>query len=168
VTIQVRKETAEDYAGIRAVNRLALAGESEAALVDRLRADGLVVVSLVAVLEERIVGHILFSRLRIETVEGSAGAVALAPMAVRPEHQRSGVGSVLVRHCLGACRARGESIVVVVGHPHYYPRFGFSARLAERLAGPFPGDAVMALELKPGALVGVSGAVRYPEAFGLR
>ncbi|MDP2997611.1 MAG: N-acetyltransferase [Bryobacterales bacterium] len=167
MNIEIREETAGDHAGIREVNRLAFEGEEEALLVDRLRAQGLVVASLVAVAEDRVVGHILFSRLPIETPEGAVEAVALAPMAVRPEMQRSGIGSGLVRRGLEVARRRGEAIVIVVGHPGYYPRLGFSAQLAGRLSGPFSGDVFMALELIPGALDGVTGIVRYPEAFGL-
>ncbi len=165
--IEIREETAADPPGIREVNRLAFEGEEEALLVDRLRAQDLVVASLVAVAEGRVVGHILFSRLPIETPEGVVDAVALAPMAVRPDVQRRAIGSRLVRRGLEAARQRGEAIVIVVGHPGYYPRFGFSAELARRLRGPFSGDVFMALELTPGALDGVTGAVQYPEAFGL-
>ena len=111
-------------------------------------------------------GHILFSELPIETDQGVLDAVSLAPMSVLPKWQRRGIGSALVRHGLEACRERGKAIVVVVGHPGYYPRFGFSAALAKNLYGPFSGEAWMAIELKPGALEGVRGAVRYPEAFG--
>jgi putative acetyltransferase len=90
-------------------------------------------------------------------------------MAVRPEWQRRGIGSVLVRAGLDLCRARGTAVVIVLGHPGYYPRFGFSTELALRIQCPFPGagDAWMALELTPGALSGVTGTVRYPAAFGL-
>ena len=167
MNIEIREETAADHPGIREVNRLAFDGEEEALLVDRLRAEGLVVASLAAVAEDRVVGHILFSRLPIETPDGAVDAVALAPMAVRPEVQRSGIGTLLVWRGLEVARQRGEAIVIVVGHPDYYPRFGFSAELAGRLSGPFSGDIFMALELTPGALNGVTGAVRYPEAFGL-
>jgi putative acetyltransferase len=167
LNIEICEETAADHPGIREVNRLAFEGDEEALLVDRLRAQGLVVASLVAVDDDRVIGHILFSRLPIDTPDGAIDAVALAPMAVRPEAQRRGIGSLLVRRGIEVCRQRGEAIVIVVGHPDYYPRFGFSAQLARRLSGPFSGDVFMALELTPGALDGVTGAVRYPEAFGL-
>jgi putative acetyltransferase len=167
VDVEIREETAEDHAGIREINRLAFEGDDEALLVDRLRSEGLVVASLVAAVKARVVGHILFSRLPVETPNGTIDAVALAPMAVRPEMQRNGIGSLLVRRGLDVCRERGEAIAVVLGHPGYYPRFGFSAALAQRLTSPFSGDAFMALELMPGALDGVTGTVRYPEAFGL-
>jgi putative acetyltransferase len=165
--VYVREETPQDHEAIREVNRLAFKGEEEAQLVDRLRADGLVVASLVAVEDGQVVGHILFSELAIQTNEGGLRAVALAPMAVRPEAQRRGIGSALVRQGLRVCRERGRSAVIVVGHPAYYPRFGFSAERARNLRSPFSGDAFMALELTPRALENVIGTVRYPEAFGL-
>ena len=86
-------------------------------------------------------------------------------MAVIPQRQRRGIGSALVRRGLGVCRERGKSIVVVLGHPAYYGRFGFSTELAKNLRGPYSGNAWMALELIPGALKGVKGIVRYPKAF---
>jgi putative acetyltransferase len=124
-----------------------------------------VIVSLVAESAGGLAGHILFSRLPIETEKGIVDAVALAPMAVRPAMQLKGIGSSLVRRGLALCRDRGERIVVVVGHPSYYPRFGFSARAAEVLKSPFSGEIFMAMPLVPGALEGVTGTVRYPSAF---
>jgi putative acetyltransferase len=93
--------------------------------------------------------------------------VALAPLAVVPRHQRLGVGGRLIQHGLSWLRGRGEHIVLVLGHPEYYPRFGFSSERARALESPFPAEAFMALELLPGALDGVRGRVRYPNAFGL-
>jgi len=109
----------------------------------------------------------LFSELPIETGQGLIDAVSLAPLAVNPICQRQGIGSALVRQGLEHCRERGKPIVVVLGHPGYYPRFGFSAELAKKLHGPFSGEAWMALELRDGALDDVEGTVRYPEAFGV-
>jgi putative acetyltransferase len=94
-------------------------------------------------------------------------ALALAPLAVLPENQRQGIGSELVRDGLMACRAAGQRIVVVLGHAHFYPRFGFSSELAVPLNSPFAGEAWMALELVPEALAGVTGRVCYPPPFGL-
>src|SRR5947199_8417908 len=88
-------------------------------------------------------------------------------MAVLPEQKRKGFGSALVREGLEVCRDQGHRIVVVLGHPDFYPRFGVSATLAEPLSSPFGGrEAWMALELVPGALTGVTGWVRYPPPFG--
>ncbi|HEX5271417.1 MAG TPA: GNAT family N-acetyltransferase [Gemmataceae bacterium] len=163
----VREETPEDLEAIREVNRRTFGREGEARLVDALRDGGYLRLSLVAEEGGQVVGHILFSDLPIVTPTGTRHALALAPMAVLPERQRQGVGSRLVREGLRAGVAAGHRAVVVLGHPDYYPRFGFSARLAGRLKAPFSGPAFMALELVPGALDGVTGEVRYPPPFGL-
>jgi putative acetyltransferase len=160
-------EDAEERSVIHSINRAAFGCQDEADLVDRLRTEGVVLASLVAEIPERIVGHILFSRMSIETTGGSVPAVALAPMAVLSEHQRKGIGGRLIRHGLNLLRGRAEQIVIVVGHPGYYPRFGFSSEKARSLESPFPQDAFMAIELSPGALDGVRGRVRYPAAFGI-
>ena len=163
----IRPETPDDYAGVREVNELAFASDVEATLVDRLRADGAVVASLVAEEDSRVVGHILFSELPIETGVGQIPAVALAPMAVHPDWQRRGIGGHLIRAGLAACKRAGKAAVIVVGHTEYYPRFGFSAELARAISSPYSeyGNAWMAIELVPGVLAGIRGSVTYPEAF---
>ncbi|UCD57603.1 MAG: N-acetyltransferase, partial [Candidatus Hydrogenedentota bacterium] len=115
----------------------------------------------------QIVGHILFTPIIIETQRGAVSALALAPMAVRPEFQNQGVGSELVRQGLKECRRLGHKVVVVVGHPTYYPRFGFSSARAKGLEAPFhvSDEAFLALELVPAALDGRSGMVKYPSEF---
>jgi len=166
----IRPETAEDYAAIREVNRLAFGREVEPRLVEALRRlpEFIPELSLVAIEAGQIVGHILFSPLVIETQEGAVPAVALATLAVRPEFQNQGVGSELVRDGLERCRSLGHRIVVVVGHPKYYPRFGFSPARARGLEAPFPvpDEAFLALEFVPGALDGIVGVVTYPPPFG--
>jgi putative acetyltransferase len=124
---------------------------------------------LVAVEAGQVIGHILFSELPIQTVDGVVAAVSLAPMAVRPEWQRRGVGSALVREGLRKCFERGKAAAIVLGHPTYYRRLGFSSALALHLESPFSnaGEAWMAAELRPGALANVAGVVTYPAAFGL-
>lgn len=166
--ITVRAETPEDRAAVHEVNRLAFAGDDEARLAEALHDGGYARVSLVAEVEGCVVGHILFSNLPIVTDCGLVPALALAPMAVRPEYQKRGIGSALIESGLALCREQGHRIVVVLGHPHFYPRFGFAAKLAEPLASPFRGrDSWMALELVPGALAGVRGWVRYAPPFGV-
>lgn len=165
--MNVRIETAGDREAIHAVNTAAFGQPEEAELVDRLRYEGAVLLSAVAETDNRIAGHVLFSRMHIETAGGLVAAVALAPVAVLPEFQRRGAGSQLIRYGLDLLRERGEEIVIVLGHPEYYPRFGFSTEKAAALTSPFPKEAYMALELMPGALAGIEGTVRYSAAFGL-
>jgi putative acetyltransferase len=163
----IRLETERDRGAIHAVNSAAFRRADEADLLDNLRAEGAVLASIVAELDGRVVGHVLFSRMFIETADGSVAAVALAPVAVLPEHQRRGIGGKLVRHGLELLRRRGERIVTVLGWPEYYPRFGFAVEKAAALESPFPREAYMALELAPGALEGVRGKVKYAAAFGI-
>jgi putative acetyltransferase len=165
--VLVREEQPGDRAQVRNVNEAAFGRSDEANLIDSLRLEGVVLLSLVAEVDGRIAGHILWSRMTVETAEGSVAAVALAPMAVLPEHQGRGIGSELVRRGLDRLRDRRERIVIVLGHERYYSRFGFSTGKARHLASPFPPEAFMALELYDGALAGIRGAVRYPAAFGL-
>lgn len=163
----IRPETVADHEAVRHVNRLVFGQDDEARIVDALRAGGYSRVSLVAEVKGTVIGHILFSDLPILTDSGTVSAVSLAPMAVLPEFQRKRIGSALVEKGLEACRAQGHRIVVVLGHPEFYPRFGFSAKLGEPLSSPFGGrESWMALELVPGALSGVTGWVRYPPPFG--
>jgi putative acetyltransferase len=104
--------------------------------------------------------------LPIITQTGVIEALALAPMAVLPTHQRRGIGTQLVGEGLRACGEAGHRIVIVLGHPTFYPRFGFWAKLAEPLASPFgSGETWMAVELVPEALIGVAGRVEYPPPF---
>jgi putative acetyltransferase len=162
VTTLIRPETDADHVAIREVNRRAFGTDAEARLVDALRAGGYVQCSLVAKIDGLVIGHILFSDLPIATARGAIPAVALAPMAVLPEFQRQGIGTALVRDGLDRCRT---AAVIVVGHPEYYPRFGFSAALGAQLESPYPGPAFMALELVPDCLAGVVGRVEYPPPF---
>jgi putative acetyltransferase len=164
--VVIRPETATDRDAIRHVNRLAFGQDAEGRLVDALRDGGHVRLSLVAETAGRVVGHILFSDLPVITRAGTVPALALAPMAVLPDFQNQGIGSALVRRGLEMCRQQGHRIVVVLGHPHFYPRFGFSPKLAAPLESPFSGgDSFMAVELVPGALEGVTGRVQYPPPF---
>jgi putative acetyltransferase len=163
----IRAERDGDHAAIRVVNEAAFGGREEADLVEALREQRAVLLSLVAQIDGQIVAHVLFGRMWIDTATGSVPAVSLAPMAVLPAYQRQGVGSQLIRAGLDLVRGLGEQIIVVVGHPAYYPRFGFSSETAGGLEGPFSREAFMALELEPGSLQAVRGRVRYPAAFGV-
>ena len=169
VNIRVEdSDSFEERSVIRTIHEAAFGGPDEADLVDRLRADGHALISLVAELDTGLVGHTLFSRMWIRSQTGAlVDAVALAPVAVLPEHQRRGIGGRLFRYGLELLRGRGEKIAIVVGHPDYYPRFGFSTEKTQSLKSPFRADANMAIELSTGALDGVHGSVVYPAAFGI-
>jgi putative acetyltransferase len=163
----IRLEAAADHEAIRHVNSLAFGQDAEARLVDALREGGYVRASLLAEQVGKVVGHVLFSDLPIITETGTVPSLALAPMAVMPDYQRQGIGSALVRRGLEVCKEQGHRIVVVLGHAQFYPRFGFSSKLASALSSPFGGgDSWMALELVPEALAGVTGQVQYPPPFG--
>ena len=117
MSVIVRREVDRDREAIHRINRSAFGGDAEAKLVDALRESGLVEVSLVADLDGMIVGHILFSRVKIKTSGGAVNALSLAPMAVLPSQQRKGIGTKLVESGLNSCRDSGHRIVVVLGHP---------------------------------------------------
>ena len=167
--VHIRDERESDSAAIFEVNAAAFGGGKEcgeAKLVDSLREAGLAKISLVAEVDSTVVGHILFSPVTIESEERSVELLSLAPMAVSPEFQRTGIGSQLVEAGLVRCRDTEMPAVVVLGHPAFYPRFGFASDLALPLENPFgSGEAWMALELREGALSEVRGKVVYPQVF---
>jgi putative acetyltransferase len=162
---EIRAEKPGDVPAVREVNRLAFGREDEARLVDDLRSGTHARISLVARREDKTIGHAMFSALSIETKHSSVEALALAPVAVVPEAQGQGIGSALVQEGLRRCVGLGYSIVVVLGEPDYYSRFGFSSTLARKLRSRYSGEAFMALELAPRALNDVEGDVRYPPPF---
>ena len=166
-------EAPGDLNAIREVNSLAFGDRHEADLVDALRntAAWIPALSLVAVREvpggEQVVGHALFSRVTIETEAGPVEALSLGPVAVRPENQRAGVGGLLIRAGLEHAEELGFRAVIVLGHPEYYPRFGFVPASRFGLTSPYEAadEAFMALPLRPDGLAGVRGQVQYPPAF---
>ena len=164
--ITIRPERPDDREAVIRVNESAFGQPDEADLVDRLRRQSPGYLGLVAEADGVVVGHILFSSVTLDA--GSADVRGLAPMAVLPEHQRSGVGSELVRAGLATCAGDGAEAVVVLGHPDYYPRFGFRPASAFGLSCAYevPDEAFMALELVEGALADAEGVARYHPAFG--
>jgi putative acetyltransferase len=157
----IRPEEPSDRDAIRAVLVQAFGAAAEADLVDRLRSDGDLVLSLVAVLQG-VVGHVAFSRLELSA--SPVRAVALAPVAVLPAVQRSAIGTGLVREGLHGLAASGEDLVLVVGDPAYYRRFGFSPEHARGLTTPYDGPYLQALAMSEAGRA-ASGPVRYGRAF---
>jgi putative acetyltransferase len=164
--MRVRSEEEADRIAVHAVNCAAFETSAEAALVDALREKQSALISLVADVDGQVVGHIMFSAVTLAE-QHAARVAGLAPMAVSPGHQRTGIGSALVREGLQRCKQLGYQAVVVVGYPEYYPRFGFvsAAQHDIRCEYDVPDDAFMIVELQPHALQLLRGLVRYDEAF---
>jgi putative acetyltransferase len=159
----VRWERQADRAAVFNINARAFGSPDEARLVDALRQSARPQISLVALREGRVTGHIFFSPVTVGSGPGAWEAIGLAPMAVEPEWQKQGIGSELVRAGLAACQSIRRPVVFVLGHPEYYPRFGF--RPAPPLGLHFRGaeydPAFMVAELETGCLAGRTGEVRY-------
>lgn len=164
----IRSELPVDGPGIFEVNVKAFGEDEEARIVQTLRAGGDFnpALSIVADHEDEILGHILFPPVTIESPKGSVPAVALALLSVHPMYQCQGIGSALIEEGLEECRRLGHRICVVVGHPAYYPMFGFTSAKNQGICVgfPCPDDALMVLPLVPGALDGVGGMIRYHPA----
>jgi len=164
--VTIRKERADDREQVFAVHAAAFETPAEARLVDALREAADPLVSLVAVSAKRVVGHVLFTPVRIGGGLDRGRAMGLAPLAVLPERQGEGIGSRLVRAGLDACRHLGRDVVVVLGHPEYYPRFGF--RPASERGLRYNGAELrsfMVIGLRSRALEGLSGNVKYLPEF---
>jgi putative acetyltransferase len=167
MNLEIRQETPADCDAIDQVIQVAFGRTDEAGLVRNLRSDGDLLLSLVADSSSVIVGHVAFSRMFVDAGTRQIASVSLAPVAVRPDFQQMGVGAALIRDGLARLR-QDESIAIVLGHPQYYPRFGFSSDAAKPIINPFnAGAAWMALELRDGSLSGIQGIAKYPQAFGL-
>ena len=165
--LQLRAEKTPDAPGIRAVHLAAFAPRAnEANLVDRLRDNGQTTISLVGVSNGQLVGHVLFSPVILAGYPAAGRGLGLAPVAVRPDFQRQGIGSRLVRHGLDVAREAGFDFVIVLGDPNYYGRFGFRPASQYQLDNEYgAGDEFMAIELRPGALSGAAGRVQYRPEF---
>ena len=163
----IRPEIPEDTASIRHVNQDAFNQNQEADIVDNLRKRGVLAISLVVIQDGEVVGHITFSPIEITSDEQNFEAVALAPMAVLPSHQNKGISSQLVFAGLQECHQLGHKIIVVLGHPNYYPRFSFVPAKNKGIECGFevPTEAWMITELKQGALAGRRGKVRFQNEF---
>ncbi|MBE9521040.1 MAG: N-acetyltransferase [Proteobacteria bacterium] len=165
--LSIRPEGKEDFSAIRRINRKAFDTDAEANLVDALRKSNVEIISLVAEYNDIPVGHILFSEVGLDGHCPDIRLSGLAPMAVLPENQRKGIGSQLVVEGIKACRLAGYSAVVVLGHPQFYPRFGFMPSVNFKIRSEFdvPDDVFMIKELRKDALTNCSGTIMYHAAF---
>ncbi len=162
--ITVRPATLDDDQGVIDVNRAAFGCDDEARIFVQLRREGALLASFVAERDSAIVGHLARFFIMVGSEDGDQGVAVLGPMSVIPELQGQGVGSRLVQAGIDWARAAPLSWIFVLGHPDYYPRFGFSAIAAERFRAPWGGPAFMALKLRDDGPA--SGRLIYPKAFG--
>ena len=165
--MNIREERASDLEKVWEVNSEAFETEAEAKLVNVLRGSGCAFVSLVADAETQVVGHILFTPVELSGSENKLRIMGLAPMAVLSKYQNQGIGSELVKAGLEQCRSHGYDAVVVLGHPNYYPRFGFVPSVNHGIKSEYevPDEVFMILELVRGSLNGHEGAIKFHEAF---
>ena len=166
--LTIRQEQSDDAAAVHAVNESAFGQPAEATIVNAIRAACPDAVSLVAVDDGQIVGHIFFSPVFFSGESESLHAMGLGPMAVTPQRQRQGIGSLLVRAGLDAMRKRNCPLIIVLGHPEYYPRFGFVPASRHGLSCQWegvPDEAFMILILDEAAIAGVCGTIRYRDEF---
>jgi putative acetyltransferase len=166
----IREEQAGDQAAIYAINEAAFGRPDEAQLVDRLRVHKAFITSLVAIEDGRLVGHALFTPVLLHTQSGTIAIVAgLGPVAVLPAYQNKGIGKALIETGIELCREAAYPAMIVLGHPSYYPRFGFQPASRFQIASAdaeVPEDAFMALELKKGGIEGAAGVAYYHPEFG--
>lgn len=163
MSVIVRAETPDDVGSIREINRAAFGVSVEADLVDRLRSDGDLILSLVAEDDGRVIGHCGFSRLTVHDSGEVTAAVSLGPVAVVPAEQRRGVGQMMIRDGIARLRQAGETLIFVLGDPNYYSRFGFDAGAATACRTPYDGPYLQALRLHGDAPS--TGEVQYASAF---
>ena len=166
--MEIRPEIDTDYDAVRALNCLAFQGEAEGSIVDKIRESCGETVSLVAVEDSKVIGHIFFSPVIAKSDEVQVFGMGLAPMAVLPEYQNRGVGSALVRGGLEILKDRECPFVIVLGHQNYYPRFGFKTASKYRLRTEWdgiPDEAFMILFLKNSTELNISGVVKYLPEF---
>jgi len=163
--IEIRSERRGDIPAIRSVQTRAFAKDQEANIVDALRSNGAVTLSLVATWDDQVVGHILYSPAEIGHVIGAG----LAPVGVLPERQRQGIGSRLIEEGTRRLKAAGCPFIVVLGHADYYPRFGFrpARPLGITCEWDVPDDVFLVLMLEPESMRGVSGMVKYRNEFSV-
>jgi putative acetyltransferase len=169
--MHLRTETADDYQRVFDLNYRAFGNrEDESRLIERIResADFIPELSIVAVEDEMVIGHILLSGAKVTDGTAAHNVIALAPIAVHPDYQGKGVGGRLIEEGLSRCKALGYGLVLLIGHPSYYPKFGFTPARAfglELKQFEVPDEVFQVYELQEGQLGDIKGELRYPEAF---
>ncbi len=167
--ILIRQETSQDQKEVYSVNAFAFKREDESKLINKLRSTEHFIpeLSLVAVDDERIVGHILFTKIHVKAKDEVYQVLSLAPMSVLPEYQGKGIGQKLIHQGLASARKIGYPAVLVLGHPKYYPKAGFKKASNWKIQCPFPApdEAWMALELLPNGLAQKEGVAVFPDVF---
>jgi len=163
----IRAESESDYKFIRTINIKAFPSSAEADLVEKLRCANIDIISLVAEQGNKFVGHIFFSPVTLENDDSGLRIIGLGPMAVLPEYQNKGIGSELVNEGLKVSKDKGYDAVVVLGHPEYYPKFGFKSSKSFGIKSEYDvaDDTFMVKELKKGILKGKHGTVKYHPFF---
>ena len=168
MNITIRREEDNDHIQIYEVNKLAFQQENEGKLIAKIRKSENFIpeLSIVAELDNRIVGHILFSKIKIAG-DSDYESLALAPMAVIPEFQKKRIGSELIKKGMDKAKELGFDSIIVLGHKEYYPKFGFQRASKWDIKCPFevPDEVFMAIELTEKALEGKAGTVKYPDEF---
>jgi putative acetyltransferase len=167
--VNIREEQPEEIAAVRKVNREAFGQPQEAHLVEALRINCEDLLSLVAIMSGQIIGHVLFSPVTIHTHEKKTIGMGLGPMAVLPEYQRKGIGARLINFGIKRLRENGYPFIIVLGHPEYYPRFGFKPASGYRIRSEWdiPDNAFMVLVLDESKMQGTGLAQYRPEFSGI-
>lgn len=168
--MEIRKEKPNDYSDVYELNKLAFKGDEDAKLVDLLRKSSAFIpeLSLVAIIDNNIVGHILFTKIKIVANNGKENeSLALAPMAVSPNYQKKGIGGQLIKTGFEIAREMNFKSVIVLGHEKYYPKFGFEPTTKWQISAPYevPANAFMGIELVSNGLKDISGVVQYAKEF---
>jgi predicted N-acetyltransferase YhbS len=172
--INIRPEKQADFSAVKTILKLAFANDehseqTEDLLVERLRKSPAYIpeLALVATLEDEVIGHILLTKIDIVSSRGGTPSLALAPVSVHPDYQNQGFGGALIKTAHQQARQLGYGSIVLLGHSDYYPRFGYKLCRDYGIELPFPAptENCMILELQEGALTGISGMVKYDQAF---